>query len=78
MIFNSEGLSYATKYHTKTMWTYHRELVLESILSRQRESSFTITAGVKKPNTSLFIYRGQLRQSRTKSSHFLMRIKPLL
>ena len=53
------------KNHTKTMWTYHREMVLESILSRQRESAFTITAGVKKiiKNTSLFIYRGQIRLS---------------
>ena len=30
MIFNSEGLSYAMENHTKTMWTYHREIVLES------------------------------------------------
>ena len=63
MIFNSEGLSYATKNHTKTMWTYHREMVLESVLSIQLESTFTITAGVKNPNTSLFIYRRQIRPS---------------
>ena len=33
MRFNSECLSYAMKNHTKTMWTYHREMVLESVSS---------------------------------------------
>ena len=31
VIFKSEGLSYAMKNHPKTMWTYHREMVLESV-----------------------------------------------
>ena len=48
MIFNSEGLSYAMENHTKTMWIYHREMVLESVSSRQWESTIVITAGVKK------------------------------
>ena len=54
MIFNSEGLSYAMKTHTKTMWTYHREMVLESVSSQWQESTFT--AGVKKKNKHIFVY----------------------
>ena len=71
MIFNSDGLSYEN--HTKTMWTYHRVMVLESISSRQRESAFTITAGVKKkPNTSLFIYRGKIRLKQEQNPHIFI------
>ena len=54
------------KNHTKTMWTYHREMVLESVSSRQRESTL---AGEKNPNTSLFIYRGQTRLNQEQNPH---------
>ena len=54
MIINPEYLSYAMENHTKTMWTYHRDTVLESVLSRQQESTFTIAAGVKKNLSFLF------------------------
>ena len=55
MIFNLEGLLYAMEKHT--MWTYRREMVLESMSSRQQESALTTTAGVeKKSQTRLRLF----------------------
>ena len=55
MHFISEGLSYALETHTKATWSYDLEMLLESPASRQIESTFPFTTGVKSPKR-VFIY----------------------
>ena len=56
MLFNEDGLSYVMENYMKPLqWSYLREMVQESISSKQVESVFNITAGVKSPKHA-FIY----------------------
>ena len=55
MVFNSDGPNFVQNNHTKIEWVYLREMVQVSQASKQRETTFNITSGVKQPK-HVFVY----------------------
>ena len=62
MLFNSDGLNFVQNNHTKTEWVYLREMVQVSQDSEQRETTFSITSGVKQPKR-IFVYLQRIVRS---------------